>query len=234
LGHVTHIRAFVPLKHPACARHRLLEALTAKQRHSMYFTLARRIITALRDVPMVRDIVVVTSSAEVELLAGHLGVRVMHQMRDEGINNACETALASSSAVGITNALIISGDLPLVTSESITALLQSAHLQERGVTVVPDRHRIGTNALVCTPADAIRLRFGPNSFAEHLRTAREHGLVARVFESGELALDIDEPEDLDAWRAYDRPTNLAEQREHTPIAGVRGLPGAYIDDLRPG
>ena len=233
---VTYIRAFVPLKHPACARSRLLEALTAKQRHSMYFTLARRIITALRDVPMVRDTVVVTSSAEVEIFAGHLGVRVMHQMRDEGINAACEAALASSSAVGISNALIVPGDLPLATSESLTALLQSAHLQERGVTIVPDRHHIGTNALVCTPADAIRLRFGTNSFAEHLRTAREHGLACRVFESGELALDIDEPEDLDAWRGYDSPTNVGDRREITSTAGSRGLSGHShsIDVIRPG
>src|SRR6266567_3325826 len=105
---MSYVRAFVPLKHPACARHRLLEALTAKQRHSMYFTLARRIITALRDVALVRDTVIVTSSAEVEIFAGHLGVRVMHQVRDEGINAACEAAIAS--AVGITGALIVSGD----------------------------------------------------------------------------------------------------------------------------
>src|ERR1700736_5579122 len=123
---MSYIRAFVPLKHPACARRRLLEALTAKQRHSMYFTLARRIITALRDVSLVRDTVIVTSSAEVEIFAGHLGVRVMHQMRDEGINAACEAAIASSSAMDITNALIVAGDLPLVSSESILALLQSA------------------------------------------------------------------------------------------------------------
>jgi 2-phospho-L-lactate guanylyltransferase len=219
---MTYIRAFVPLKHPACGRSRLLEALTPKQRHSMYFTLARRVITALRDVPLVRDTVIVTSSAEVEIFAGHLGVRVMHQMRDEGINAACEAALASSSAIGITNALILPGDLPLVTSESITALLQSAHLRERGVTVVPDRRHLGTNGLVCTPADAIRLRFGPNSFAEHLRTARDHGLVARVFESGELALDIDEPEDLDAWRGYDSPANVRDQRAIASTAGSRG------------
>src|ERR1700754_2214335 len=70
---VTYIRAFVPLKHPVCARRRMLEDLTAKQRHSMYFTLARRIITALRDAPMVRDTVIVTSSAEVEIFAEHLG-----------------------------------------------------------------------------------------------------------------------------------------------------------------
>lgn len=232
---VTYIRAFVPLKHPACGRRRLLEALSAKQRHSLYFTLARRVITALRDVPLVRDTVVVTSSAEVEMFAGHLGVRVMHRVRDEGINSACEAALASSSARGITNALIVCGDLPLVSSESLTALLQSAHLHERGVTIVPDRRHIGTNALVCTPADAIRLHFGPNSFAEHLRTAREHGLVSRVFESSELALDIDEPEDLHAWGGYDKPSNVGDGRETTSIAGGRGsLPVHCIDGIRPG
>jgi 2-phospho-L-lactate guanylyltransferase len=213
----------------------MLEELTAKQRHSMYFTLARRIITALRDVPMVRDIVVVTSSAEVEIFAGQLGVRVMHQMRDEGINSACAAAIASSSAVGITNALIVSGDLPVVTSKSITALLQASDLQHPGMTIVPDRHHLGTNALVCTPADAIQLHFGPNSLAEHLRTARELGLPSRVFESGELALDIDEPEDLDAWRGYDTHNYVGDRREGTPIAGSRGsLPGNRIDVVRTG
>jgi 2-phospho-L-lactate guanylyltransferase len=219
----------------------MLETLTAKQRHSMYFTLARRIIVALRDVPLVRDTVIVSSSAEVEIFGGHMGVRVMHQMRDEGVNSACEAAIASSSVMGITNALIIAGDLPLVSSESITALLQASHLHERGVTIVPDRRHLGTNALVCTPADAIRMRFGPNSFAEHLRTAQEHGLEARVFESGELALDIDEPEDLDAWRGYDTRNDgysSGARREGKPFAGTTGSPGGAgprIDDLvRPG
>jgi len=207
----------------------------------MYFTLARRIITALRDVPLVRDTVIVTSSAEVGMFAGHLGVRVMHQMRDEGINSACEAAIASSSVLGITHALIIAGDLPLVTSESITALLQAARLDERGVTLVPDRHHVGTNALVCAPADAIRLHFGPNSFAEHLRTAQGHGLEARVFESGELALDIDEPEDLDAWRGYDSGNEsyrVGERRESTSTSsggGLGGVPGARLSSvIRPG
>jgi 2-phospho-L-lactate/phosphoenolpyruvate guanylyltransferase len=232
---VTYIRAFVPLKHPACARRRMLEDLTAKQRHSMYFTLARRIITALRDAPMVRDTVIVTSSAEVEIFAEQLGVRVMHQMRDEGINSACEAAIASSSAVGITGALIVSGDLPMVTSKAITALLQSADLQHPGMTIVPDRHHRGTNALVCTPAGATSLRFGPNSFAEHVRAAQEQGLATRVFESGELALDIDEPEDLDAWRGYDTHNYVGDGRESTSIAGSRGsVPGNRIDVVRAG
>ena len=213
----------------------MLEDLTAKQRHSMYFTLARRVITALRDVPIVRDTVILTSSAEVEIFAGQLGVRVMHQMHDEGINSACEAAIASSSAVGITNALIVSGDLPMVTSKSITALLQAADLQHAGVTIAPDRHHVGINALVCTPADAIELHFGPNSLAGHLRAARERGLEPRIFESSELALDIDEPEDLDAWRGYDTHNFVGDQRESTSMAGGRGsLPGNRIDLIRAG
>src|SRR5438270_396535 len=70
------------------------------------------------------------------------------------------------------------------------------------------------------------------------RTAQEHGLEARIFESGELALDIDEPEDLDSWRRYDSPTNVngADRCENASLAGSRGsLPGNRIDDVvRPG
>lgn len=230
-----YVRAFIPLKHPACARVSLLESLTAKQRHSMYFTLARRIVVALRGVPQVRDILIVTSSAEVEMFAGHMGVRVLHQARDAGTNAACEAAIAASTAAGVTNALIVPGDLPLVTGESLTALLDAARLEERGVTLVPDRRHLGTNALVCTPADAIRLRFGPNSFAEHLRTAQAHGLPVRIFESGELALDIDDPEDLDAWRGYDSPRNGKDQAAiETGAGGCGGLAGAGFGRLLPG
>lgn len=197
------IRAFIPLKHPASSRHRLQQALTAKQRYSMYFNLVRRVVTAARQVHLIRDVVIVTSSAEVEIFAGHLGVRVMHQIRDEGINASLAAAVSAFAAAGTTTALFVPGDLPLVTGESLTELLQSAQLQQRGVTIVPDRRHLGTNALVCTPPDAIRPRFGPNSFAAHLRTAQEHGLEVRIFECAPLSLDIDEPEDLDAWRVHD-------------------------------
>jgi 2-phospho-L-lactate guanylyltransferase len=200
----------------------------------MYFTLARRVVEALRGVPLIQDVVIVTSSAEVESFAGHLQVRVAHQLRDEGINVACEAAIrqffpaaasaANPSATSAGTALILPGDLPLVTSDCLSALLQAAHLRDRGVTIVPDRRHIGTNALVCTPPDAIRLHFGPNSFAEHLRTAREHELEVRIFESGELALDIDEPEDFDAWRGYDTQSDVGA------ISAVPGLASSDLSD----
>jgi 2-phospho-L-lactate/phosphoenolpyruvate guanylyltransferase len=188
----------------------------------MYFALARRMVTALQRVPLLQDIVIATSSAEVETFAGHLGVRVMHQTRDAGINGSLEAAIAAFVTVRNTAALIVPGDLPLVTSDALTQLLESARVQERGVTIVPDRHHVGTNALVCTPADAIRMRFGANSFAEHLRTAQEHGLEARIFECDSLALDIDEPEDLEVWR------NEYEANPDSSVLSI-SIPPARLD-----
>jgi len=197
------IRAFIPLQHPACAWRALQDVLTAKQRHSMYFALARRVVAALHHVMLLRDIVIVTSSAEVETFAGHLGVRVMHQTRDVGINSSLGMAIGAFAAAGTTTSLILPGDLPLISGDALTELLESASVHERGVTIVPDSRHVGTNALVCTPADAIRPRFGPNSFAKHLRAGQEHGLEVRVFESRALARDIDGPEDLQAWRGHE-------------------------------
>ena len=63
------------------------------------------------------------------------------------------------------------------------------------VVVVPDRHGDGTNALLVSPPDAIPFRFGAGSRAIHLAAGTEAGAsVAEV--GGELALDVDTPDDL--------------------------------------
>jgi 2-phospho-L-lactate guanylyltransferase len=215
---VSLLRAIIPLRSPACARRRLISVLSEKQRHELFFKLARQTVMALKEVPLIEDLTIVTASAEVETLAAHLEVRVLHQMRDEGINAACEAAIATFSARAPTSVLILPGDLPLVSADALNSLMHAARRQTRGVTIVPDRRHVGTNALVCSPADAIRLRFGPNSFSEHLRTAHEHGLEVQIFESAALSLDVDEPEDLEAWLGADSPSVASALFRATPLA----------------
>jgi 2-phospho-L-lactate guanylyltransferase (CobY/MobA/RfbA family) len=55
---------------------------------------------------------------------------------------------------------------------------------------------MGTNALLLSPPDVLRLRFGHDSFAYHLNEARAKGLQPKSVLNERLALDIDEPEDL--------------------------------------
>jgi len=48
----------------------------------------------------------------------------------------------------------------------------------------------------------IPLRFGHDSFTFHLSQVRAQGLPARFVENERIALDIDEPKDLERFLAY--------------------------------
>ena len=63
-------------------------------------------------------------------------------------------------------------------------------------TIVPARDELGSNAVLCSPADAVPLRFGDNSFFPHLDAAKAHGIEPEVVHLPRIALDIDTPEDL--------------------------------------
>ena len=67
-----------------------------------------------------------------------------------------------------------------------------------GVTIVPDRHGTGTNALVLAPPAVMEPSFGPGSCARHAALARAAGVRVRVVEVPSLAFDVDTPDDLAA------------------------------------
>ena len=62
--------------------------------------------------------------------------------------------------------------------------------------VVPDRHGLGTNALLLHPPDAMAPSFGEGSHARHLGNARAAGIHAETVQLPSLALDLDTPDDL--------------------------------------
>jgi 2-phospho-L-lactate/phosphoenolpyruvate guanylyltransferase len=68
--------------------------------------------------------------------------------------------------------------------------------------LVPSHDRLGTNALLLAPPDVIELRFGHDSFAFHMSRVAAQGLPVRFFENERIALDIDEPKDLERFLSY--------------------------------
>ena len=61
---------------------------------------------------------------------------------------------------------------------------------------MPARDELGSNAVLCSPADAVPLRFGDNSFFPHLDAAKTHGIEPEVVHLPRIGLDIDTPDDL--------------------------------------
>jgi 2-phospho-L-lactate guanylyltransferase (CobY/MobA/RfbA family) len=63
--------------------------------------------------------------------------------------------------------------------------------------VAPDRSNNGTNALLICPAGLIEYEYGEGSFERHCHLARKVGARLEICELPSLALDLDNPEDLD-------------------------------------
>ena len=96
------------------------------------------------------------------------------------------------------------------------------------VTITPSRDFQGSNAVLCSPPDALEFRFGDDSFYPHLETARRSGIEPTVVERPRIALDVDTPVDLAtfaatpsdtrAWRFLDR-AGIVARLAVSPVGG---------------
>src|SRR4051794_33071082 len=121
-------------------------------------------------------------------------IEVMRDPDDAGHPEAATLGIIRAKALGAECAVLLPGDCPLLDAGELEAALGRA--APGRVTVVPDRHGAGTNALILAPPDAIGPAFGPGSRERHMDRAERRGLEVAVEELDSLALDLDTPDDL--------------------------------------
>lgn len=190
--------AIVPLKPPSLAKSRLAAVLTPDQRRAWFFDLAQRAIEALRATRGIERVAVITPDAEVARFAQHHGAMVLSESQARGTAQAFTNALAQLPS--LQSVLMMAGDLPLVSPQALDALVDAARRHD--VVIVPDRLQRGTNALLCSPADAIPPCFGEDSYARHLAAARAAQRSHYTLQLDALALDIDVPADIEHLRRH--------------------------------
>lgn len=117
-----------------------------------------------------------------------------------GLNEALSAAAREAGRNGADRLLIVHADLPLLTADDVTTLLEAS--RSGGLAIAPDRRGRGTNALCLAWPSQIRFEFGPDSFPRHLAQMARHGLAAAVVRLPGLAFDLDEPDDLRKWPGY--------------------------------
>ena len=118
--------------------------------------------------------------------------------------------------------LILPGDMPLVRAADVEAILAQVPADAAApfALLVPSHDRLGTNALLLAPPDVIALRFGYDSFRFHTSQVEAQKLAVRCFENDRIALDIDEPKDLQRFLAY-AETNPSSQVARKLLAETR-------------
>jgi 2-phospho-L-lactate guanylyltransferase len=142
---------------------------------------------------------VVVSVCEQSLhLAGAAGSRVLAEHRpSRGLSAAVGDAARYAFRHGAKSILVIPSDLPRL---SVAALDRIAMLAADGVrcVIARDRSGTGTNALWLRNR-RFTFCYGIDSYAHHLAQASRRGWEFSVCDHPDLALDVDTPDDLDAW-----------------------------------
>jgi 2-phospho-L-lactate guanylyltransferase len=207
------IWAVIPVKDAALAKQRLSDALSPRLRKELALAMFQDVLDAVVAVPQLHGIAVVTADHDVAEIARRSGAEVWPEGAHDGHTGAV-TAAARRLAAKSSAMLTLPGDIPLVSTDDIRRVL-TAHLAAPGFTIVPAWDERGSNAIVCSPADVVPLRFGPDSYFPHLAAARAVGLTPTVVRNGAIALDVDEPSDLQRFmseRSATRTRRLLEQR----------------------
>ena len=229
--------AVVPAKDLAQAKQRLAGILTPEERQGLAQAMLEDVLTALAGVPALAGIIVVTREAALAAIARSFDARIIADLRHEGPSAAIMLAAKELAAARVAGILAIPADVPLASAAEIGEIASVATARP-AVTLVPALADMGTNAIALTPSDAIPIRFGKQSFFQHLEAALERGITPRILRLPGIGLDIDRPEDLAAFLARCSKTRshaFLEQRGvmermNAVRPSTRALPRAAQDE----
>lgn len=205
--------AVLPVKRFGQAKQRLASGVPADARVALAEAMVQDVLAALRAVAGLDGIVMVTGEPCAAALATAAGVEVVADKRDLGQSHAAALGVARAVELRAERVLLVPGDCPALDPAEAEALLAAATATP-SVTIVPDRHGTGTNALVLTPPRIMDPAFGPGSCERHRVAAETAGGAVSVREVSSLGLDVDTPDDLDALRRAlaDHPGGAAATR----------------------
>lgn len=141
--------------------------------------------------------VAVTDSPVAASLAESFGALAVPDAGGD-MNLAVHVGIDAAMRHGARTVIVLPGDIPLLQSADLEALLTAAARQPRVIVIGASRDGQGTNALLLRPPDVIQPAFGPPSVQRHVRLAESAGAAARVVSNLGLSMDVDTPNDLAA------------------------------------
>jgi 2-phospho-L-lactate guanylyltransferase len=212
--------AIVPIKALESAKRRLADVLSPPERRALMLAMARDVLTALARCRRLRGVLIVSRTSEADALAQAFGTERFAESPDADLSaaltQAAEYLRERLQARGV---MIVPADVPLIAPDEIDEILAG----HDAVTIMPDDEHLGTNGLICTPADAIGFNFDGRSFRPHLEAACRAGINPRVVPSPRFGLDVDTPDDLKALLARGPATQTATFLHNAGVAGRLGV-----------
>jgi 2-phospho-L-lactate guanylyltransferase len=183
----------LPVKSLQCGKLRLGPVLGDVQRRALNEFFLRRMLAVAADFPGLQKTAIVSDAADTLTLGEDLGAHTIRSNR-HGLNHALADGCKRLYESGAKTILILPIDLPLVESRDLKeiAVLGDRH----PIVLCPDKHAVGTNAIVLAEQLPLRFRFGENSYRQHQAEALRCGVAPFLHVNSRIAKDVDLPADL--------------------------------------
>ena len=186
--------AIVPVKKFENAKARLSSMLSADDRIHLSSLMLDDTLSVLGGVQQLEEIVVVSSDKRAGEIAARHGAKFLHEQKESGVNPAVKLAnIYSRRSADAT--VVIPQDLPLLDTIDVAMACDLAKNESKCIVICPSLRYDGTNLLLRKPASVMETYYDNNSYETHIKSARDQGILVKLFLSKRLMSDIDIPED---------------------------------------
>ncbi len=194
--------AIVPVKPLKRGKSRLAGILSEEERTFLNYSMLGNTMRALSTARGVDQVLVISRDPAALALARDFGARTVQEDSNSELNQALQRATVVAQLYAARSVLIIPADLPLLTGENVSQMIERAD-KPPVMVIAPDRRGEGTNGLLLNPAGLIQYRYGANSLQWHIELAQRKRLKVEVYDDPAFALDLDLPEDLELLHQMD-------------------------------
>lgn len=152
------------------------------------------VLTTLHEWKNRPQVTIISSDPYAVELAERYKFEIIPDPDNPGETGAIEMATRIYAERGTGSTLVIPADIPLIQSWELEEILK--HAPAVGSVLVPAADGRGTNAAFRRPANLFPLRFGNDSFKPHHAAAQATGKPCIVLKLPGIAVDVDNPADL--------------------------------------
>lgn len=192
------IWAIVPVKPLRRGKSRLASILGEDERTALNHMFLENVLEILKHIREIGQTLVVSRDPAALAVAREFDARTVLEDGNPDLNSALQRATLLARAFSVSGVLILPADLPLLQPADLQQLFNQA-APAPSVTIAPDRHESGTNALLIKPTGLLRYHYGKDSYHHHSELARQAGATLTVVHNANLALDVDTPADMELF-----------------------------------
>jgi 2-phospho-L-lactate/phosphoenolpyruvate guanylyltransferase len=184
----------IPFKNSSHSKQRLASVLDQPSRTELARAMLSDVLAVLHGWKARPPVALVTGDSFAIELARRYQFEAIPDPENPGETGAIEMATRLCQQRGVESTLVIPADIPLIQASELEEVLK--HAPAEGSVLVPASDGRGTNAAFRRPAGLFPLRFGNDSFKPHHAAAQATGKPCIVLPLPGIALDVDNPSDL--------------------------------------